>query len=77
MITMRSIKTDPPKTGQLCLLFFPIGENQQTGKSFGPIAVAYKTAGGWKMADVPSPLRGLLGHVGPAYWHELDELEIT
>lgn len=70
-LVMRPVDTDPPPSGTLCLVYFPVGDNNLTGKSSGPVAAAYKVDGGWKMADTPSPLRGLLGEVGPAYWQEL------
>lgn len=70
-MVMRSVEDDPPPNGTLCLLYFPIGMNNVTGESSGPVAAAYKVDGGWKMADTPSPLRGFFGEVGPAYWQEI------
>ena len=61
-----------PPSGTLCVVYFPIGENQLTGTSFGPSALAYWVDGGWKRADEPSPLRGFLGAVGPAYWRKFE-----
>ena len=66
----KSVEHEPPAVGVLCAVYFPVGVIVRSGETTGPVALAYKTSGGWKMADEPSPLRGLLGEVGPAYWKE-------
>ncbi len=71
MNNFNSAKDNPPPTGTLCVVYFPIGVNNITKKTAGAAAVAYKTDGGWKMADVPSGLRGIMAKTGPAYWCRL------
>lgn len=69
----KSVKDNPPDSEhELCAVYFPIGVNGLTGKTFGPVAVAYWAGGTFLMADIPSSLRGPLGELGPYYWREYD-----
>lgn len=71
MRDFHSVKETPPPTGTLCIVYLPIGVNVLTNKTTGASAIAYKTATGWKMADEPTALRGLMKEACPAYWCEL------
>ena len=57
-----------PSEGQLCIVYFPVGQNTITEKTIGPSATAYyRKNEGWIYADTPIKLR-----FKPYYWFPLD-----
>ena len=58
-----------PEEGILCIVYHPMGEDRVTGKTSGPIAMAYyRKDEGWIYADQPTPLR-----FKPCYWLAWDK----
>jgi len=58
------VKDKFPDEGQLCIVYFPIGQNNLTGKTVGQSATAYFRANeGFVYADLPTKIR-----FKPFYW---------
>ena len=58
-----------PDEGVLCIVYFPYEVHNVTGKTVGPIAIAYyRKYDGWIYADTPIPLR-----FKPYYWMPWDK----
>lgn len=59
-----------PEEGVLCVAFFPLVENQLTGQTTGPTAMAYyRNGAGWVYADEPTSLR-----FTPTHWRPFGDL---
>lgn len=67
-----TVKERLPDEGVLCEVYFPMGQNNLTGETTGPITLAYyRKAEGWIHADVPTKLAW-----EPYYWQPYDKQKL-